>query len=408
MNIIRRAFAVLALCVAMVSAQAAEISTLTGKKYLGDIASITDGIVTFRTEAAGNIGIAVKDMFVVDFRSKVEPVVKGTKFDEIELIDGSIIRCSTLKIRGKKFEPTLIAASGAAVPKIDLPTETVYSLLRGADDQKNRDEWKQLLKTRGKRDLFVIKQADGFSPIPGTVLDGNEAGDAIDFERESDGQKVAFKLTRATGGIVFNQPSRGAIPPTVCRAIDVYGNVLTAKGVQLLKGGVLRITTVSGATFEYPTTAGLSKLDFSQGNIAYLSDLEPIVVAPMPAPGEPYFTYFNDKTDEKTAFKLDGTNYAKGVWIYPDTVLTYKLGGEYREFKAIVGIDESVQLATSVVTLTIEADGKKLFGEAISRKDKPRLLNLDVKGVKDLKITLERDGLFHGNQIDLAEARLQK
>ena len=60
------------------------------------------------------------------------------------------------------------------------------------------------------------------------------------------------------------------------------------------------------------------------------------------------------------------------------------------------------------MTLTIEADGKKLFAEAISRKDKPRLLNLDVKGVKELKITLERDGLFHGNQIDLAEARLQK
>ena len=56
MNIIRRAFAVLALSIAMVSAQAAEISTLTGKKYLGDIASINDGIVTFRTEAAGNIG----------------------------------------------------------------------------------------------------------------------------------------------------------------------------------------------------------------------------------------------------------------------------------------------------------------------------------------------------------------
>src|SRR5437667_224943 len=81
----------------------------------------------------------------------------------------------------------------------------------------------------------VIRETAGLSPLPGTILAGNEAGDAIDFERE-DGQKVNFKLTRATGGLVFNQPPRGVIPPTLCRLLDVYGNVLIVQALQIAEG----------------------------------------------------------------------------------------------------------------------------------------------------------------------------
>jgi hypothetical protein len=398
--------AVLAAVLVAATAAGAELSTLNGKKYKGELVSVTADVLTFRTDV-GAVGVSVKELFAVEFGNKVAAPAKGAKYDEIELIDGSVIRCSQFKIRTKAVEPALFPGPGdAAPPKVVLPLDNLFSILRGADDPKNRDEWKKLLAGRGKRDQFVVKRGEGFEPVSGTVIEGDDDGDAITFERES-GERTTFKLIRATGGLVFNQPPRGVIPPTVCKVVDVFGNVLTAKAVELAGSG-LKVTTVSGATAEYPSLSGVGKLDFSQGNVAYLSDLDPQVTAPEPVPGEPYFTYLRDKTNENAPLKLDGQTFGKGLWVFPDTTLTYAPNGDYREFKAVVGVDESVQVASSAVRLVIEADGKVVFSEVIRRKDKARPLNLDVKGVKQLKITVEREGLYLGNQVNLADARFQK
>jgi hypothetical protein len=287
-----------------------------------------------------------------------------------------------------------------------LPLDNLFAVLRGADDPKNREEWKKVLAARGKRDQFVVKRGDGFEPVAGTVVEGDEDGDAITFEREAGG-RTTFKLTRATGGLVFNQPPRGVIPPTVCKVVDVFGNTLTAQSVELTGSGVV-VKTVSGATFEYPSAAGVAKLDFSQGNVLYLSDMTPEVTAPT-AGAEPPFPFRVNQTDEKNApLRLDGAAFARGLWVRADTTLGYKLTGEYREFKALVGIDESVAEPSYSVRLVIEADGKVVFSEVVARKDKARPVTLDVKGAKVLKIAVERTHPIDGVSVDLAEARLQK
>jgi hypothetical protein len=387
-------------------AAAADLSTLTGKKLTGDLVAVNAEMLTFRT-AEGEVTVPLKEIYALEFGSKVVAPPQGAKFDEIELIDSSIIRCSQFKIKRKAVEPTLFpATSDTPLPAVTLPLDNLFTVLRGADDPKRRAEWKKLVAGRGKRDLFVVTRGDGFEPVPGTVIEGDDEGDAITFERETGG-RTTFKLIRASGGLVFNQPPRGEIPPTVCKVVDVFGNVLTARAVELAGSG-LKVTTVSGATFEYPSLAGVAKLDFAQGNIAYLSDLDPQVDAPEPVPGVPHFTFLKDKTDDNAPLKLDGQTFGKGLWISPDTTLTFRPNGEYREFKALVGVDESVQIASSAVRLIIEADGKVVFSETITRKDKPRPLNLDVNGVNQLKITVEREGLFLANQVNLAEARFQK
>lgn len=387
-------------------APAADLSTLTGKRYKGELVAVDGEVLTFQTDI-GSVGVAVKDIFAVDFGNRVE-VARGPKYDEIELTDGSVVRCTRFRIRKRAVEADLVSPPGdtAPSPKMSIDLGTLFTVLRGADDPKNRNEWKKVLAVRGKRDQFVVKRGDVFEPVAGTVLEGTDDGDAIAFEREN-GQRTTYKLIRATGGLVFNQPSRGQIAPTVCKVIDVFGNTLTAQRVDLTDGG-LKVTTVAGATFDYPSLKGLSKLDFSQGNIAYLSDLEAQVSAPEPEPNWPYFTYNRDQTEEKAPLKLDGQTYAKGLWIFPDTTLTYKLNGDYREFKAVIGVDESIKIASSAVKLTVEADGKIVFAEPVTRKDKARPVTLDVKGVKLLKISVEQNERYFGNQVDLAEARLQK
>lgn len=379
------------------SLKAVEITTLDGKKYSGKLSSLGGGTITLATED-GPLTFAAKNLATVDFGSKIE---LPEKYDELELIDGSTIRIETLTIRGKQVQPQLVGQATAG--KTELPLESLFFWLRSAEVAKNREDWKKLLSNRGKRDLYVIREAVGFNALAGTVISGTEDGNSIVFERE-DGKREERRLSRASGGLVFNQPSRGIIPPTLCKVHDVHGNTLIAQAVDL-SGEAVLVKTVSGATIQYPSIQAVAKLDFSTGNVQYLSDLEPAVTAPA---GEMVWTWLKDKTPEGPGFKMAGTAYPRGLWIAPDVSLTYKLNGEYREFKCICGFSDSINVATAAVRLTIEADGKPLFNEIIQRRDKPRELTLDVKNVKQLKVSVEGEGLYLGNEINLAEARLQK
>ncbi|MGL4424100.1 MAG: NPCBM/NEW2 domain-containing protein, partial [Gemmataceae bacterium] len=288
----------------------------------------------------------------------------------------------------------------------NLATEQLFAFGRNLSDPKTRDEWKRLVAQRGKRDLFVVRQGEALNPVSGTVLEGNEAGDAIQFERE-DSTKVSFKLIRATGGIVFAPQSRGAIPPTLCKATDTLGNTLLVQSVDVTPEGTT-LKCVCGATLVYKSPDLLAKLDFSLGNVAFLSDLEPQVQAPEAEPGIPQIPYLRDRNAELGALKLDSQVHAKGLCLFPDTTLVYKLGGDYRELKAVVGIDDAVTVASSSAKLIIEADGKVIHSAVYLRKEKPKLLNLDVKNVRELKLTLERDALYMGNLLTLGDIRVQK
>jgi hypothetical protein len=400
------------------AARSAELVTLAGKKAGGTLVSVDPQAVGFKEDGATAVAkVPVKEVAAVDLKNKVVAPAKDARYDEIELTDGSALRFAGLKVKGKKVEPAWLAGpDGVAPPTADVPLGSVFWLMRGAEDAKARTEWKTLLAGRGKRDLFVIRQAEGLSPLPGTVIEGTEAGDRIAFERE-DGRRSTLPLARATGGLVFNQPPKDVIPPTVCKVLDVFGNVWYARAVEV-SGTGLKVTTVSGATVEYPSLAGVSKLDFSQGNVTYLSDLEAAAAYPPPEADGPLgkeypfaVTYQKDRPIGGPEIVLGGRKFAKGISIPPDTTLTYKLAGDYREFKAVVGILDGVKPDNGTLRLRIEADGRTIFNEAVGKKEPPKVITLNVKDVKELKIAVERDpqnALYFGNQINLADARVQK
>ena len=118
--------------------------------------------------------------------------------------------------------------------------------------------------------------------------------------------------------------------------------------------------------------------------------------------------YLKDRTLANESLKLDSVIYAKGLWVYTDTILTYTIGGDYREFRAVVGIDEAVVNNTAAAKVTIEGDGQVLYSEVVKRTDKPKAIVKDVKGVKQIRILVESDTPFNGNQVILAEARVLK
>jgi len=298
-------------------------------------------------------------------------------------------------------------------PTFDLPLSAVFYAMRGADDAKTRDEWKKMLVNRGKRDLYVTRQQDGYTIIQGTLVAGNAEGNRIAFEKE-DGAKEDLLLSRATGGLVFSQPQPAQVPATLCRVNDVFGNTLVAQSVELAGSG-MKVTTVGGVVVSYPSTQSVMSLDYAHGNVAYLSDLLPKIEAPELPADEANKTlnvkspYLVDKAPANAPLKLDGIEYPKGLWIPSDTALTYTLGGDYRELKATIGILDQAGDSAAEVTVTIEADGRVLFAEPIRRKEKPKGVTLDVKNVKTLRIQVDGPNpFFNGSQAVLADARVQK
>jgi len=394
-------------CAAVGTAVAADFTLLSGKTSTGALVGVDAKAVSAKV-GEETVKYPVKDMAGVDLGPKVIALPPATKFDLIELTDGSLVRVTDFKLKKRTVAVVPLAAGGATPPELDLTMTTVFYLCRDAHELASRERWKKLVANRRQRDMLV-RLADGtLFPEEGTILEGNEAGDRIVFQNKDD-QKIEFPITRAGGGLLFNQPPAAVVPPTVCKVLDVFGNVLYAQAVAVAGSG-LTVKTVAGATVTYKSLDAVSKLDFSSGNVAYLSDLEATADAPPPPPDEAVVPFLKDKVLGNTPLRLGGRVYPKGLWLHPETTLTYKLNGEYREFKAVVGIDDEGREANlnSAAVLTVFADGRELFSKTYARKDDPQELTLNVKDVKELKVRLSRDTLFTGSHLDLADARLQK
>jgi hypothetical protein len=389
--------------------RADDLTTTAGKKITGKLVAVTAEGVVFSTGDA-KVTVPGRDIVLVDLGGKVEPPPAGATYSEIELTDGSSFRVAKFAIKGKKFETEVLAGpKGVPEPTVELPMGAVFSAMRKAEDAKGRAEWKKLLAGRGKRDLYVIRQAEGLTYIEGTVLEGLDDGKRVKFEKEGGGTDELLQSRSA--GFVFNQPQPASVPPTVCRVQDVFGNSLNAAKVDVTPSGVT-VTTVSGASVKYASAAGIARLDYAQGNVAYLSDLDPLVDTPELPPEEmrlnPTAAVLKDKSLSNEPIKLDNVLYPKGLCLAPDTAVTFNLDGGYTQFKATVGVDENGFNATSAAKVTVEADGQVLFTGTVTRKDKPKGLVLAVKGVKQLRVIVEADTPVNGNYVILADARVQK
>ncbi|MFO0799295.1 MAG: NPCBM/NEW2 domain-containing protein [Gemmataceae bacterium] len=414
-----RPLVAVALLAVVVAARADDITLVGGKKLTGTLVAVDAEGVTFNAGGT-EIKVPAKDVLLIDLGNKIGTPAKDQKYHEVELTDGSVLRVGkfAVKAKGLEVEP-LPGPAGVAAPALELPLSSVFSVCRNADDAKHRDNWQAMLRTRGKRDLYVMRTAEGLNFVQGTIHEGNADGTELTFEKEG-GAKEQLRLSRATGGLVFNQPSDGKPPATLCKLKDVFGNTLVAREIGVAGGGV-KVKTVSGVSVAYPAAAAVAQLDYAQGNVAYLSDLTPQVEVPGVADADAKaFPLLEGKTrpgaflrdrflGDSPTLTLDGAAVPKGLAVSADTALTFPLGGDYREFRATVGFADARHGNAAELKLTIEADGKVIATDAFKGKDKARALSVDVKGVRQLRIAVDRDYPSDtAAYLILADAKVQK
>jgi hypothetical protein len=100
--------------------------------------------------------------------------------------------------------------------------------------------------------------------------------------------------------------------------------------------------------------------------------------------------------------------FSKGLALRSRSELNYRLPAGFGRFTAVAGIEPATS-TTGNVQLSIYGDDQRLFEAAISGDEPPREIELDIGGVKRLKIIVDfGKNLDTGDWLNLCDARLVK
>lgn len=392
--------------------QAGELRTLKGETVNGDLVSVDNKEVVL-LKGNQRISTPAGEVLQVDLAAPAR-LPPDARFSEVELIDGSVLRCAALGIKGKDAELTLLLTG----QKVNVPLASVANLLMEAQDTKYKREWQERLKERLRkkppptRDLLAIPRTGVVNGLEGTLGEGSDDGSSISFTR-STGQKLPIALERAHGLIFLRQHDPHQVP-AVCKLVDSYEDLVMVSSVTTTDMG-LTVTTPAGAKLDY-AFGQLARLDYSKGRLTYLSDMTPTRLVKDDKDKEGIVFFEKDRTTYEGRFvpiRMNRESYRKGLFIQATTEVEYDLGGEYREFKAIVGIDDyDSRVEDCPTTLVIEGDGKELLSMTVNPRDKERVrpVTLNIKDMQKLKLVVRSGGGIStvARQITLADAKVSK
>lgn len=380
----------------------AELRTLKGEVIKGNLVSVSEKEVVVSSD--GNKVTTPVDQVMHIKLAEDKPLAADAAYRAVELNDGSVFLVKQFVLKGKRAELPLLGGQ-----TVKVPLSSIANVLIPAQEKEARENWAKRVATKRLSDVAVARAVDKntgktrIASLEGVLGEGDDDGETISITTDSGTRKL--KIGGLYGLIFFRKPDQNAAP-VVCRVHDKDQNVVMASSVVSTAAG-MTVQTPSGAKVEYPNDA-LTLLDYSQGKIVFLSDLTPAKVIETET-GKDHWQ--RDKNLDFGPIVVNGIEYAKGLALHAHTELEYDLKGDYREFRAVIGIDDNVQGFNGVTTLRIEGDGTEIVSLRFDRRDKERHQTVirDVRNVQKLRIIVSSDHLFHlGRHLDLAEARVVK
>lgn len=391
MNLFRICF-VLALMAMPVAAD--ELRTLTGKNFSGAFDKLTDSELTLKTDK-GDISTPVPQVLALNLRP-AKGIPEGSKSILVRLLDDAALQCKDVTFNAK--EATLTLFSGAT---LKLPLNLIVSYTREGQNKSLLKKFDEVAGKKARKDRIVILREGELNILEGLLGDIDPAGKSIQFRPDGAPSMVDLPFERLHGFVFFRNESVAGEP--ICRVSDIDGNTMIAAK---LTGDSqsLTLTTLFGAKVALKTE-NLSKLDFNLGRLTYLSDLEPAKVVERSGIGL-LVRLKRDTNLDGDPIVLDA-KYAKGLSLHAFTDIEYNLGGKYKEFKTVLGVDTRTG-ADSQPLVTIYCDGEKRFSETITAKQ-PRPIAINVKDVGTLRIVVSsRNFLDLHDHVTLADARVSQ
>lgn len=324
----------------------------------------------------------------------------------VKLVDGSQFgaeSCTTTAQAATFQLPGGIAA--------EIPTAGVAWVRFRTPSAEMDAEWERILAAEAAADVLVVRKQGALDYFEGIVR--SVKPDGIEFE--VDGEVLPAKPAKVEG-FRLSQRAVPKLPESICVIARAGGQELRAAGLALVDGK-LQVTTPAGLKLALGA-ADITRLDFSQGKLVFLSDLDwdPQLYErqsyfggsrPIEA-GLDLFPPQRDRGLDGGPLELDRRAYAKGLALHSRTRLVYRLPGEYRRFLATAGIDDRAGKEGNV-RLVIEGDGRELYAATIRGGEAPVAIDLDITGVKRLGLLADFGlDLDISDHLDLVEARVVK
>jgi hypothetical protein len=381
---------------------AVEAHTLSGEAVSGTVTQLSAEQITLET-SQGPVVLEVQRLTDVT-PTVTAPETKPTPAVWLQLADGSLLLASEYTVAEGRARVVTLAGQTVDIPTGDITTVRLQPLTEALTAQ-----WSRILEDAPESDLLVVSKDGSLDYHRGVLREVNPA--TVQFQLDSD--LLPVKRTKVFG-LVYYHPRGRDLPAPLCRLIESDGSNWAVKTLRL-DGENLTWTTPLGLEVTRPL-ATLTRLDFSQGKIVYLSDLEPESVHWTPYLGDnpaiPFRTEFNsprrDTGLEGAPLELHGKTYAKGLALHSRTEMVFRLPGPFRRLQAQVGIDDTVRPRGNV-HLVVRGDERVLFEATVTGTEPPQPLDLDLTGVRKLAILVDfGEDMDVADHLDLGEARIVK
>ena len=375
-----------------------EVRTLGGEPAVGEVQSVaTDGSLTL----ADGKKFAVDDWYSLRRAAGVRP--PWPRGPHAELTNGDRIVGAVADADGDALR---LRFSLAGVPDqtIRFPLSSlraVWLTNRPADDPD--PEW---LNVARKRDVILSRNRD---VATGALMAIDPARNAVRYQSDGKDQQLEWTRVAAVG---FNTDLA-----RVRRPKGPFYRLTLADGTRLsvtsvaFDGRTWTAVTPFKDTVRIPHDQ-LVSVDVEQGKVTFLADLKPTRYQYQPFDGEEY-AWIADRCVTGRAITLKTTagesTFDRGVGLHAECTVTYALGGKYRRFEALAGLDARSGIRGDAV-LAMSVDGKEqdLPGHGrLTNANDPIAVRVDVTGAKELTIAVRRGaGGNVQDHVNLAEARL--
>ena len=379
-----------------------DVETLGSEAVSGRLSRLDADQITIETPG-GPVSVKIDQMVAISpAAAKIVPPSEAVV--RVELVDGGLLLCRAYSTSGATAR--LVTVDGKT---LEFSVRDVGSVRFQSQTESIAKEWSRIVEAAPDGDLLIVRKGELIDFHQGLLRDVTD--ELVQFE--SDGDVLPVKRGKVHG-LRYHRSAARELPQPVCRLTDTSGSVWPVVSIRL-EDDVLKWTTPLGLEAAVPLEM-VVRIDYSRGKVVYLSELEPETVD--------WTAYFGptdnveslakflwprkDRSLDSGPLQLDGRPYERGLAIHSRTRLTYRLAGGFRRFKATAGIDDSVRPAGHV-RLVIHGDGRMLFEADVAGTDAPKLLDLDVSGVRRLVILVDfGENLDTADHLDLCEARVVK
>lgn len=268
------------------------------------------------------------------------------------------------------------------VGELTFPLAAVRAVRLG-DPDRTAARWEELLQRDNPSDLLVRRKQEVLDFVEGSVGDiGPQELSFLLSDRP-------YRIPRdRVFGIIYAARGGDRARPTA--EVRVGRNRFQVRELSVQEG-ICRVTLAAAPVTVALPLERIHLIEFA-GRVRFLGDLEPVLTLPpgaLPEERHRFFRRGSEPFGGPLRIGSDEVIAREGLWIHSGVTARYRINRDYRRLAALVGMDHNVG-GNRAVRLVVSGDGRPLFNEVIEYAQPAREIDLDVTGVRDLEIRVER------------------